>query len=168
MSLLEHEEAKLLLGDAELAASTVRGCRTRLANYLKRYLPLFPRREHRGHAELVIGGRLSHLERKTCEPIARQAGVERKPVQQFVGAGKWDDEVVMSALRDHVGEVFHDPDATLALDGSAFPKKGTASCGVKRQWCGRLGKVENCQVGVFLSCVSQGRNYLCIGLGLNQ
>lgn len=157
MSLLEHEEAKLLLGDAELAASTVRGCRTRLARFLKRYLPLFHRREQRGHAELVIGGRLSHLDRKTCEPIARQAGVERKPVQQFVGAGKWDDEAVMSALRRHVGEVLHDPGATFVLDGSAFPKKGTASCGVKRQWCGRLGKVENCQVGVFLSCVSQGR-----------
>ena len=43
------------------------------------------------------------------------------------------------------------------MDGSAFPKKGTPSCGVPRQWCGRLGKVDNCQVGVFLACVSGGR-----------
>ena len=107
--------------------------------------------------ELVIQGRLSHLERKTSEPIARQAGVQRKPVQVFVGSGKWDDEAVMGELRSHVAEAFHDPAATLVLDGSGFPKKGTESCGVQRQWCGRLGKVDNCQVGVFLACVSQGR-----------
>jgi SRSO17 transposase len=52
---------------------------------------------------------------------------------------------------------YHDPEATFVLDGSGFPKKGTESCGVQRQWCGRLGKVDNCQVGVFLACVSQGR-----------
>jgi SRSO17 transposase len=157
MSLLEHKEAKLLLEDAEVSASTVRGCRRRLTGFLERYLPLFYRREQRENARLVIEGRLSHLERKTCEPIARQAGVQRKPVQQFVGGGKWDDEAVLEELRRHVAEEFNDPNATLVLDGSGFPKKGTESCGVQRQWCGRLGKVDNCQVGVFLACVSQGR-----------
>jgi SRSO17 transposase len=63
----------------------------------------------------------------------------------------------MGELRGDVAETFHDPGATLVLDGSGFPKKGRESCGVQRQWCGRLGKVENCQVGVFLACVSQGR-----------
>ena len=157
MSLLEHEEAKVLLEDAEVSAGTVRGCRRRLTRFLERYLPLFYREEQRAHAQLVIQGRLSHLERKTCEPIARQAGVQRKPVQQFVGAGKWDDEAVMGEVRLDVAEAFHDPAATFVLDGSGFPKKGTESCGVQRQWCGRLGKVDNCQVGVFLACVSQGR-----------
>jgi SRSO17 transposase len=157
MSLLEHKEARLLLEDAEVSASTVRGCRRRLTRFLERYLPLFYRQEQREHAQLVIQGRLSHLERKTCEPIARQAHVQRKPVQQFVGAGKWDDEAVMGELRRDVAGAFHDPQATLVLDGSGFPKKGTESCGVQRQWCGRLGKVDNCQVGVFLACVSQGR-----------
>ncbi len=157
MSLLERKEAKVLLKDAEVSVSTVRGCRQRLTRFLGRYLPLFYRQEQRAHARLVIEGRLSHLERKTSEPIARRAGVERKPVQQFVGAGKWDDEAVMGELRADLAEAFHDPAATLVLDGSGFPKKGTESCGVQRQWCGRLGKVENCQVGVFLACVSAGR-----------
>ena len=157
MSLLERKEAKLLLEDATLTASTVRGCRQRLTRFLQRYLPLFYREEQRGHAQLVIQGRLSHLDRKTCEPIARQAGVERKPLQQFVGAGKWDDEAVMGEVRRDVAESFDDPDATFVLDPSGFPKKGTESCGVQRQWCGRLGKVDNCQAGVFLSCVSEGR-----------
>jgi SRSO17 transposase len=157
MSLLEYEEAQALLEDAVVTASTVRGCRERLTWFLRRYLPLFYRAEQRGHAKLVIEGKLSHLDRKTSEPIAHRAGVHRKPVQQFVGAGKWDDEAVMAELRRHVVEEFDDPDATLVLDGSSFPKKGAESCGVARQWCGRNGKVDNCQVGVFLACVSRGR-----------
>src|SRR4029077_8309233 len=89
--------------------------------------------------------------RKTSEPIASQAGRPRKPVQHFVGAGKWDDEAVMAELRRHVAQEGADPDAVLVLDPSAFPKSGAGSCGVARQWCGRLGKVDNCQVGVFLA-----------------
>lgn len=157
MSLLEREEARVLLNDATLTASTVQGCRRRVTAFLERYLPCFGRREQRDHAVQVLRGKLSALDRKTCEPIAREAGVARKPVQTFVGAGAWDDEAVMSELRRHVTEAFADPDATFVVDGSAFPKKGTQSCGVQRQWCGRLGKVDNCQVGVFLACVSGGR-----------
>src|SRR5207302_6343543 len=93
-------------------------------------------------------------ERKTSEPIARLAGQQRKPVQNFVGAGAWDDEAVMSELRSHVGADIGADDAVLVLDPSGFPKKGTESCGVDRQWCGRLGKVDNCQVGVFWGYVS--------------
>lgn len=157
MSLLECEEAKVLLNDATLTASTVRGCRRRVTAFLERYLPCFGRRELRDHALQVLRGKLSTLNRKTCEPIAREAGVARKPVQTFVGAGLWDDELVMAELRRHAIEEFHDPEATFVVDGSAFPKKGTQSCGVQRQWCGRLGKIDNCQVGVFLACVSGGR-----------
>lgn len=157
MSLLEREEARVLLNDAMLTANTVRGCRRRVTGFLERYLPCFGRREQRDHAVQVLRGKLSALDRKTCEPIAREAGVARKPVQTFVGAGAWDDEAVMSELRGHATEEFDDPDATFVVDGSAFPKKGTQSCGVQRQWCGRLGKIDNCQVGVFLACVSGGR-----------
>jgi len=157
MSLLKRKEAQALLQDAEVDASTVRGCRQRLTVFLKRYLPTFCRAEQREHARLVLHGRLTHLERKTSEPVARQAGVERRPIQLFVGAGKWDDEAVMAEVRRHAAEEFQDPDATFVLDGSGFPKKGTESCGVQRQWCGRLGKLDNCQVGVFLACVSEGR-----------
>ena len=157
MSLLDRKEAQVLLKDAEVEASTVRGCRRRLTAFLKRYLPWFYREEQREHAELVLQGRLSHLQRKTSEPVALQAGVKRRPIQLFVGAGKWDDEAVMAEVRRHAAEEFHDPDATFVLDGSGFPKKGRESCGVQRQWCGRKGKVDNCQVGVFLACVSERR-----------
>jgi SRSO17 transposase len=155
-SLLERPQAKALLADAEVSAAAIRGCQQRLERFLHRYLPLFYRDEQRALAQVVIQGKLSKLERKTAEPIAYLADRPRKPVQHFVGAGRWDDEAVLAELRRHVAEGRADPDAVLVVDPSGFPKKGTASCGVDRQWCGRLGKVENCQVGVFLAYVSTG------------
>jgi SRSO17 transposase len=157
MSRLEHPKAQALLADAEVSAAAVRGCQQRLTRFLQRYLPQFYRKEQHELAEVVIQGRLSHLERKTSEPIAYQAKRPRKPVQHFVGAGAWDDEAVMAELRRHVAEVCGDAaDAVGVIDGSGFPKKGTESCGVARQWCGRLGKVDNCQQGVFLAYVHEG------------
>ena len=79
----------------------------------------------------------------------------RKPVQFFVGSGKWDDEAVMAELRTHVRAELAESKGVVVIDPSAFPKKGTESCGVARQWCGRLGKVDNCQVGVFLAYAAQ-------------
>jgi SRSO17 transposase len=156
MSLLEHPDAQALLADAVVTPDAVRGCQDRVTAFLRRYLPRFYRAEHRTHATLVIRGLLSGLHRKTCEPIAVEAGVHRKPVQNFVGAGGWDDEEVMAELRGHVREVLADPQAILILDPSGFPKSGTESCGVARQWCGRLGKQDNCQLGVFLAYASPG------------
>jgi SRSO17 transposase len=151
MSILEHPDAIALLADAEVSAADVRGCRRRLERFLRRYLPCFYRKEQHELALVVVQGKLSNLERKTSEPIAYLAGRQRKPVQHFVGAGAWDDEAVLAELRRQVAEERGDPEGVLVLDASGFAKSGTASCGVARQWCGRLGKVENCQVGVFLT-----------------
>jgi SRSO17 transposase len=154
MSLLDHPTAQALLADAEVPAVAVAGCRRRLDAFLRRYLPRFYRVEQHELARVVLQGKLSSLQRKTSEPIAYQAGRHRKPVQHFVGAGRWDDEAVLAELRRHVAEALADPGGVLVLDPSAFAKSGADSCGVARQWCGRLGKVENCQVGVFLAYVS--------------
>jgi SRSO17 transposase len=154
MSLLEHPKAQALLADAEVSPAAVRGCRERLQRFLRRYLPRFYREEQRELAQVVLHGKLSHLERKTSEPIAYEAGRQRKPVQHFVGAGAWDDEAVMTELRQHVAQECGHDEGVAVVDGSGFPKSGDKSCGVARQWCGRLGKVDNCQVGVFLAYVS--------------
>src|SRR3954462_5591735 len=156
MSLLERPDARALLADATVTPEQVRDCQDRITTFLQRYLPRFYRAEQRAHATLVIRGLLSGLQRKSCEPIAVEAGVHRKPVQNFVGAGGWDDQAVMAELRGHVREALADPHATLILDPSGFPKSGTESCGVARQWCGRLGKQDNCQVGVFLAYAAPG------------
>jgi SRSO17 transposase len=155
-SLLEHPAAQALLADATLSASAVTDCTDRLTGFLQRYLPLFYRQEQRELATVVIRGRLSGLERKTSEPIAHQAHRPRKPLQHFVGCGRWDDDALLAELRRHAREALADPTAVLVVDPGAFPKKGTQSCGVKRQWCGRLGKEENCQVGVFLAYAARG------------
>ena len=156
MSLLDHPDAQVLLADAVVTPDQVQGCQDRLTDFLQRYLPCFYRVEQRTNATLVIRGLLSGLGRKTCEPIAVEAGVHRKPVQFFVGAGKWDDEAVMAELRRDVRETLGDERAILVLDPSGFPKSGTESCGVARQWCGRLGKQDNCQIGVFLIYAAPG------------
>src|SRR3954465_14583121 len=102
MSLLDHPDAQALLADSVLTPGQVRGCQNRLTAFLQRYLPRFHRADQRTTATLVIRGLLSGLRRKTCEPIAVEAGVPRKPVRFFVGAGKWDDGAAMAELRDHV------------------------------------------------------------------
>lgn len=153
-TLLEHPTAQVLLADADVSPADVRGCHHRLRDFLARYLPRFYRVEQRQLAEVVLQGKLSNLQRKTSEPIAYQADRPCKPVQHFVGAGGWDDEAVLAELRRHVAQAWGNDEAVLVLDPSGFPKKGDASCGVQRQWCGRLGKIENCQVGVFLAYVT--------------
>lgn len=154
MSKLDTPEAQELLEEADVRPEDLRGLRRRLTGFMQRYLPQFYRKEQRENACVVMRGLLSDLKRKTCEPVANREGRNRKPIQFFVGRGLWDDEKVMSELRRHVTEDLADPGGVLAFDSSGFPKKGTESVGVKRQWCGRLGKVENCQVGVFLAYAS--------------
>jgi SRSO17 transposase len=154
MSLLDHPEAQGLLADAEISLGDVRGCRDHITRFLERYLPLFYRQEPRGHAGAFVRGLLSGLPRKSVEPIAAQAGIPRKNLEFFVGCGVWDDEKVMVELRRHVRQELAESDGVIVIDPSAFPKKGSHSCGVARQWCGRLGKQENCQIGVFLAYAS--------------
>jgi SRSO17 transposase len=150
MTILEHPEAQALLNDAVLTVEQVVEISKRIEPFLQRYLPLFQRSEQRVNAQHILEGKLSSLSRKTAEPIAHYLGVRREVLQDFLGVSPWDDQVILRELRQHVREVWNDPNGVLFGDGSGFPKKGDHSCGVKRQYCGRLGKVENCQIGIFL------------------
>ena len=150
-TLLEHPQAQALLDQTDVSPDDVRACARHLTAFIQRYLPCFHRDEQRGHADTILRGKLTGLQRKTTEPIAAQAGQKRRPLQHFVGAGRWHDPTVRTELRRHVREELGDPDAVLVLDNHAVAKQGQDSCGVSRQWCGRLGKVDNCQVGFFLA-----------------
>jgi SRSO17 transposase len=150
MTILEHPEAQALLNDAVLTVEQVEEIAKRIEPFLQRYLPLFQRAEQCINARHILEGKLSSLSRKTCEPIAHHVGVRREVLQDFIGASPWDDSLILGEIRKHVCEVWNDPQGVLFGDGSGFAKKGDHSCGVKRQYCGRLGKVENCQIGVFL------------------
>jgi SRSO17 transposase len=150
MSLLTHPSAKALLDEAVITADQLQTLARRLQPFLQRYLPLFQRDEQRQHATHILQGKLSSVSRKTCEPIAQLFHVRREILQDFVGVSPWDDRLILDALRQHLSTVWADPQGVLIGDGSAFAKKGEHSCGVQRQFCGRLGKVENCQLGIFL------------------
>jgi SRSO17 transposase len=158
MDVLDHPDTQPLLHDAELKPEAVAACAGRLEEFAARYLPLFYRTEQRGHALTILRGKLTGLERKTTEPIAHHAGQERRPLQLFVGGGKWSDAAMVAEMRRHAKQELGTAQGIYILDGSAFPKKGADSCGVARQWCGRLGKKDNCQVGVFLAyATARGR-----------
>src|SRR5437764_15455673 len=150
-TILEHPDAQALLDQTDVSAGTVRACCRHLTAFVQRYLPFFYRDEQRQHAETVLKGKLTGLQRKTTEPIAHQARQKRRPLQHLVGAGKWDDDAVRAELRDHVRDELGDPDAVLVVDNHGVPKKGDDTCGVARQWCGHLGKIDNCQVGYVLA-----------------
>ncbi len=150
MILLEHPDAQALLEDAVLTPQQLQGLAAQIEPFLARYAPRFQRAEQRDNARLILLGKLSALSRKTCEPIAHCFGVRRENLQDFVGSSPWGDRHILDELHRHVAEAWGDPQGVLIGDGSGFVKKGTHSCGVKRQYCGRLGKVDNCQVGLFI------------------
>jgi SRSO17 transposase len=150
MTLLEHPDAQDLLEDAVLTPEQMEGLAASIEPFLTRYFPHFQRSEQRDNARRILMGKLSTLSRKTCEPIAHSLGVRRENLQDFVGSSPWDDRLILDELHRHVAQAWDDTQGVLIGDGSGFPKKGVYSCGVKRQYCGRLGKVDNCQVGIFV------------------
>jgi len=104
---------------------------------------------------LYLQGLLSHVDRKNAETIAALVDVERQVIQDFIGTAPWDHRPLITVLVGEVVERLGEPDGIIAFDPSSFPKRGTHSVGVKRQWCSHRGKVDNCQVGVFMGYVSR-------------
>src|SRR5438132_3775858 len=107
------------------------------------------------HVPLYLEGLLSHLPRKNAEEIAALVDVERLVLQEFIGTAPWDHRPLVQVLVGQVVQRLGEPDGIIAFDPSSFPKRGTHSVGVKRQWCSHRGKVDNCQVGVFMGYVSR-------------
>lgn len=130
-----------------------------LASYHAIYSPLFKRREQREQSEQYLQGLLSpDIKNKSIETmIVQMKGDDVNAVratQQFIGRGSWKDETILGRHWQEVEADLGDEEGVLTLDGSDFPKQGQESAGVKRQWCGELGKVANCQAGVFVGYAS--------------
>ena len=107
------------------------------------------------HVHLYLQGLLSHLKRKNAEQIATFVDVERQVIPDFIGTVPWDHRPLVTVLVSQVAARLGEPEGIIAFDPSSFPKRGPHSVGVKRQWCGHRGKVDNCQVGVFMGYVSR-------------
>jgi SRSO17 transposase len=120
--------------------------------FLERYAPPFGRDEARDHAHRFVQGLLLGGDRRSVENIAEAIdGCVVRSLQKFIGQSPWADDELVEELQRHVTEVLGDPDAALNVDETGFPKKGTKSVGVKRQYAGCLGRTDNCQIGVFVN-----------------
>jgi SRSO17 transposase len=157
MSMERRYEARLegLLGDAEVQPMVLCNMLPRLEEFLQPFAHHLCRSETRENAHDYVAGLLSNLESKNVESIAYLHDEDRQSLQKFIGQAPWDHRPLQSELARQVGAELGAADAVLVFDPSAFPKSGTESVGVQRQWCGRLGKVDNCQVGIFLGYVSR-------------
>src|SRR4051794_1694872 len=126
----------------------LRGVKTRMR-------PLFTQERVAASASRFLDGLLGSEPRKTGWMRGEAAGDPGPWRQQAIlGRGRWDADALRDIVRDYVLETLADPDAVLVLDETGFLKKGTASCGVARQYTGSAGKITNCQVGVFAAYVS--------------
>ena len=144
----------------EVSAADIEQMAARLVEFARPYQALMQLESQGEHLGTFVGGLVGGVERKSVEPIAIASGQARGPLQHFVGASTWSESPILALLRTEVATDLGEADGVLVLDGSAVPKKGRASVGVVRQWCGRLGKVENCQVGIYLAYAGKGSGVL--------
>ncbi len=140
--------------DAEVSRGLLRGVMPRLEAFLKPFVAALRTVEQRTNARHYVSGLMSDLDSKDVESIAYLHDRERQGLQKFIGQSDWDHRPLLAELARQVATALGQANGVLVFDPSAFPKQGTASVGVKRQWCGRLGKIDNCQVGIYLGYVS--------------
>lgn len=158
IDLSEEAPAPRTLGAPEVAALA-----EELAAYHAHFAPLFRRGEQRAWAAVYLRGLLTaDVPRKNVEAMALRLlgagdGAERRvrALQQFIGEGGWGDGAILAEHRRLVDQTLGEEDGVLIVDESAVPKRGDHSAGVARQWCGALGKQENCQVGVYMGYASR-------------
>ena len=127
-----------------------------LKGFHEQFSDCFSRSEPRDNFFKYMVGQFSELERKSIEPIALNVeGGKVRSMQRFISELSWDEPKMVSKYRSIVNEDMGDPNGVLIFDESGFQKKGNDSMGVAKQYCGTLGKVENCQVGVFAAYASR-------------
>ena len=110
--------------ETRVSAADVTGLSGRVTAFLQPYLKLFERREQRAHAEVYVEGRWRQLARRTLEPIATERGLRRRPLQHFVGAGKWDDGQLRDEQCRQVAAEMESSDGVLIVDGIGYRDRG--------------------------------------------
>src|SRR5215813_9646451 len=149
------QQQEALLRDCLVSPDVFDHMVERLRDFAVPYQHAFETEAGKRHVYLYLQGLLSHLPGKNAEDIATLVNVERLVLQEFIGTALWDHQPLVQVLVGEVVERLGEPDGIIAFDPSSFPKRGRHSVGVKRQWCGHRGKVDNCQVGVFMGYVSR-------------
>ena len=140
----------------DLKSTDVKDFSNELKGFHDQFSDCFQRSESREHFYKYMAGQFSDLERKSIEPIA--LAVENgnvRAMQRFVSDAPWDDNNMIVKYRSLVNEDLGSPNGAIIFDETGFVKKGDDSVGVGRQYCGTIGKVDNCQVGVFAAYASE-------------
>src|SRR5215471_16564289 len=146
----------------DVVPSDVEGFMDELWEFQAAFHDCFSRSEPRTHFFDYMVGQFSQLKRKSIEPMAlRVEGGTVRGLQRFISDVHWDEEQMLWNYHQLVAEEMGEPDGVLMFDETGFGKKGKDSVGVARQYCGSLGKVENCQVGVFAGYASR-RGYALV------
>ncbi|MGB4870700.1 MAG: IS701 family transposase, partial [Candidatus Promineifilaceae bacterium] len=147
------------VSEITLTSKDIQELATELAAYSQIYQDLFKRREQKEQYATYLQGLMSDLPNKSVETMMLNLNGDDpqaiRNMQHFLSQGSWQDSAILQRHWQEVRQDLDDENAVFIVDSSGFPKQGNESVGVKRQWCGQLGKKANCQVGVFLSYASQ-------------
>jgi SRSO17 transposase len=149
-----------MLAECEVSARVFRGMAERLVEFVEPFAACLGQPAQREHAQKYVAGLLSDLKRKNVESIAYRHDEDRRNLQHFIGTAEWDHRPLVQTLVAQVGQTLGEADAVIVFDPSAFRKKGRRSVGVARQWCGRYGKIDNCQVAVYMGYVARDERVL--------
>ena len=142
---------KLMIGKEEINLFT-----EEFKGFHAQFADCFAREEPRENFYQYMAGQMSQLERKSIEPIAlNMENAKVRAMQHFLSDIAWDEDRIVCRYHGMVAEDLGDADGVLIFDESGFVKKGNDSVGVSRQYCGNIGKVENCQVGVYAAYASR-------------
>jgi SRSO17 transposase len=144
-----------ILKEADIKPQVVNGMLKRLEQFAQPFIASFGRREPKENAQMYICGLLSDLERKNVESIAYRYDRTRESLQKFIGTAPWDYQPLQQELVRQIGAEIGEDDGVIVFDPSGHKKCGNNSVGVQRQWLGRLGKVDNGQVGVYMGYASR-------------
>lgn len=140
--------------EGQMEDTTLDALGSELEAYLQRFDDCFRSAPSIGHLTTYVRGQLGPLQRKSVEPIALQASVKPRTLQQFLGSHRWDETGMRVRVRSIVAAEHADASAIGIVDETSFNKKGRKTVGVQRQWCGHTGKIDNCVQTVHLTYVA--------------
>ena len=143
-----------MLAECHVGPEVFEAMNERLEAFAQPFVDCLRRSEQKEHAQTYLAGLLSDLERKNVESVAYRHDQDRHGLQRFIGFSVWDHRPLMKELAAQVGREIGRGDGVIVFDPSGVQKKGNHSVGVARQWLGRLGKVDNGQVGVYMGYAS--------------
>jgi len=153
-------QKRKILKEADIKPQVFNGMLKRLEEFVKPFIASLGRREPKENAHIYISGLLSDLGRKNVESIAYRYDRDRRALQRFIGSVPWDHQPLLEELARQIGAELGEDDGVIVFDPSGHKKCGNHSVGVQRQWLGRLGKVDNGQVGIYMGYASRKEHAL--------